>query len=134
MFFNSKDGGGKGKSDLYYSKYENGQYKKPVNLGTPVNSKYTEFNPFIAPDESYLIFTRIGDPDGFGGSDLYISFFKKNEKWSKPLNMGEKINSNAWETCPIVSPDKKYLFFNRSSDIYWISAKIIDDLRLKILK
>ncbi len=132
LFFNSKDGGGLGKSDLYYSKYENGKYLKPINIGAPVNSKFTEFTPYIAPDESYLIFSRVGQSDGIGASDLYLSFYGKNEKWSEPINMRNAVNSRGWETCPVVSPDGKYLFFNRNSDIYWISAKIIEELRKKM--
>jgi hypothetical protein len=148
------------KSDIYVSKYANGAYEAPVRLSDSVNSKFYEVDPFIAPDESYLIFCRSGD--GFGATDLFISFRKEDGSWTKAKNMGEKINSAAIDLCPSVSPDGKYLFFssnrndhspysetpltyekkieilnspgNGSSDIYWVSAKVIEDLKPRELK
>ena len=148
------------KSDIYVSKYTNGAYELPVRLSDSVNSKFYEVDPFVAPDESYLIFCR--DGDGFGATDLFISFRKEDGSWTKAKNMGEKINSAAIDLCPSVSPDGKYLFFssnrnnhksysetpltyekkieilsspgNGSSDIYWVDAKIIEDLKPKELK
>ena len=56
-----------------------------------INSEYDEIDPFIAPDESYLIFLRRSD-EGFGGVDLYISFKNKHEQWTESKNMGSNIN------------------------------------------
>ncbi len=53
--------------------------------------------------------------------------------------MGEPINSDNEENCPTLSPDGKYFLFNRrnvttvKSDIYWVDAKIIEDLKPKDL-
>jgi len=148
------------KSDIYVSKYTDGTYETPVRLSDSVNSKFYEVDPFIAPDESYLIFCRSGD--GFGATDLFISFRKEDGSWTKAKNMGEKINSAGIDLCPSVSPDGKYLFFssnrnnhksysetpltvekkieilsspgNGSSDIYWVDASIINDLKPEELK
>jgi Tol biopolymer transport system component len=52
--------------------------------------------------------------------------------------MGENINSKAFDWVPSVTPDGKYFFFNSnrtgSWDIYWIDAKIIEDLRTETLE
>jgi Tol biopolymer transport system component len=69
-----------------------------------------EYEPFIAPDQSYLIFMAAGRPDGRGGGDLYISYHKDGV-WSKAQNLGEKINSPRDEYSPKISPDGKYFFF-----------------------
>ena len=108
--------------------------KKLKNMGSIINSKYYEAYPFLAEDGNFIIFES-KRPGGFGKSDLFISFKKKN-KWQKPKNMGEKINSKEGrETFPRISPDGKYLFFssNRSGDFdaYWIDAKIIEQLKNK---
>jgi len=116
----------------------NGRYSSPVLLPYNINSLGYEDGPFIAPDESFLIFES-QRPDGIGGSlDLYISFKSKNGQWSLPMNMGPKINSAHGERFARLSPDGKYLFFgsgrNMSEeswgfDIFWIDAGIIADLK-----
>ena len=67
--------------------------------------------------------------------DIYVYFKMKNGTWSKPINLGNDVNSNYTETCPSLTPDGKYLFFSRYneegglSNIYWVSAKVINRLR-----
>ena len=105
----------------------------PVPLGSPVNTGQSEYNSYIAPDESYLIFTSTGQGEGYGSGDLWISFKNETGEWDKPRNLGPGINTIAHEYCPMISPDGKYLFFtsNRvgTNDIYWISSEIIDYVR-----
>ena len=68
-------------------------------------------------------------PEGLGRGDLYISFKDGNGNWTKSKNMGEKINTIGHELCPFVSKDEKYFFYTSNKDIYWVSAKVIDDFR-----
>jgi len=121
-----------GQMDLYRSIPVNGAYAAPENLGKPVNSSHHEKEPFVAPDESYILFTS-DRPGGFGDCDLYISFRNEHGSWSQPLNMGGDINSAKWEGVPVVSPDGKYLFFSSdrggNSDVYWVDCGIIAKLR-----
>lgn len=120
---------------IFRSRFENGKYHKPEALPSCINSTAPQnWTPYIAPDDSYLIFSssRAG---GFGQGDLYISFHKVNtDTWSEPINLGEPINTRAQERLPGISPDGKYLFFTRwtpdqDQDIFWVSAEIIDRLR-----
>ncbi len=114
--------------NLYFSKYVNGEFTKPVFLGNPISTKFNDHDPFIAPDESYLIFTSNRE-GGFGKGDLYICYKNTDGKWSEPKNMGEKINTKGYDYAAMLSPDAKYLFFTRyingNGDIYWVDAKII---------
>jgi hypothetical protein len=107
-----------GKEDIYYSQFENGNYSEPVNLGESINSELYEFNSFISPDESYLIFSSFGRDDEFGGGDLYISYRNDDGTWSKAKNMGKQINSDKIDYCPFVTPDEKYLFFTSERENY----------------
>lgn len=158
LYFSSSRSGGLGGADIYRSRYVNGRYLKPENLGKPVNSPTYEGDTYIAPDESYIIITNYGKPDSYGSGDLYISFKNSNGEWTEPKNMGDRINSPYNEHCPIVSPDGKYFFFSsarsvfesyaekpvtyeemidklnkpgngRSEDVYWVDARIIEDLK-----
>jgi len=124
---------GKAQWKILYSKFINSSYTQPEPLDTIINDGSYVDGPFIAPDESFLIFES--DRSGGEGSiDLYICFKNSNGKWSAPKNMGAKINSAAAERFAGLSPDGKYLFFgsNRNSelpDVYWIDASVINELK-----
>ncbi|MCP4724724.1 MAG: hypothetical protein GY863_06795 [bacterium] len=132
MYFFSRRPGVIGKSDIYFSKRINGKYLKAVNMGNIINTEYDEWDPYIAPDESYLIFCST-KPGSLGKDDLYISFRSDEDSWTKPVHMGNKINSPGWENRPYVTLDGKYLFFtsDRSGrrEIYWIDAGIIEKFK-----
>jgi len=66
VYFASNRPGGHGLFDIYCSRLVAGRYDVPKNLG----------------DESYLIFTSVGRPDGFGKGDLFVSFRGENETWT----------------------------------------------------
>lgn len=120
---------------IYTAPPRGDRYGKPVLAGNQINSgSRLNWTSFIAPDESYLIFSsnRAGN---HGFNDLYISF-NKNGKWSTPLNMGTGINNGSQVRFPSVSPDGKYLFFTRENgsnmdDIFWMDAAIISELQKK---
>jgi Tol biopolymer transport system component len=69
-----------------------------------------------------------------GKGDLYISFRFADGSWSRAFNAAV-LNTSEADWCATVSPDGKYLFFTRNGtgngDIYWVDAKIIDELRPK---
>jgi len=121
--------------DIRYSRLIDGKYEEPKLISENINTGKS-FHPFIAPDESYLIFDSKRE-GGYGNSDIYISFRIQNGEWGNPVNLGDKINTEAWEASASVTPDGKYLFFNRNIgsdsfenvDIFWVSAEIIEKLR-----
>ena len=123
--------------DIRYSRIVDGKYEEPKLLNKKINSGKS-FHPFIASDESYLIFDSKRE-GGYGDSDIYISFRQKNGSWGDPINLGDRINTKAWEATASVTPDGKYLFFNRNMgsdnyenvDIFWVSTQVIKDLRSK---
>jgi len=123
--------------DIRYSRLVNGRYEEPKLLGKEINSGKS-FHPFIASDESYLIFDSERE-GGYGDSDLYISYREKDGSWGKVINLGDKINTEGWEAVASVTADGKYLFFNRNMtpdnhenvDIFWVDAEFIEILRPK---
>jgi ankyrin repeat protein len=122
-----------GDGDIWVSRPVDGIYQAPQNLGAPVNSDAGEGAPFIAPDQSYLIFMRAGHDENLGYVDLWISFRDESGGWTAPVNLGQPVTSEGNEICPIVSPDRRYLFFNSNrvgnDDNYWVDASFIEDLR-----
>lgn len=138
IYFNGKYEGGKYNLGIYVSYLADNNYSPPVLLSKEINSEHLDWIPFIAPDESYLIFASGRCGEKGGTSDLYISFKDDNGNWLNPLNMGDGINSKLEERFPSVTPNGKILFFmrdvNQDAKYYWVDAKIIEELRAKQLK
>ncbi len=128
IYFGGQGPDSRGSSDIYLARFSGGMYEKPVNLGEPINSAAGETTPFIAPDGSYLVFSR--------QYDLWVSFRGANGTWSPSVKLGPDINSMAVELCPVVSADGKYLFFLSqragANHAYWVSASSIEALRPKL--
>lgn len=124
---------------LRYSRLVDGERQAPVAFNDDINSGRWTAHPFIAPDESYLIWDS-ERPDGFGDTDLYISFRKEDGSWGPAINMGEDINTEMGEGFGSITPDGRYLIFNRTridpedlesseANIYWVDASVIERLR-----
>lgn len=105
-------------------KYVNGEYL-PADKIPSLEGAF----PFVAPDESYIIVAR-RDP-GRRDSDLFVSFRDSSGAWTRGISLGNEINSSSHEGNSFVTADGKFLFFSRKLDVYWVDAKIIDDLRPK---
>jgi len=146
----------RGGEDLYVCEYNGSRYLPPRNLGDSINTSKGEYNSFIAPDGSYIIYTSEGMGPGYGSGDLYIAFSDEKGGWRKAVNMGKAINSSSFEFCPSLSADGRSLFFtsqrkapeikqkpmnysllkdfqdrpgNGNGDIYIIDIGIIDQIR-----
>jgi hypothetical protein len=139
LYFPTRRNDSYGEGDIYRSRFINGEYTIPENLGDIVNTQYSEGDLCVAPDESFLIVSCWNRPDNRGVSDFYISFRNSNGEWTRLKNMGEPVNSDMEENCPTLSPDGKYFLFNRrnvdtgESNIYWVSIRIIEELKQSAL-
>jgi hypothetical protein len=126
---------------IYRTELINGEYSKPEKLPPSINTPggMRNWAPFIAPDESYLIFCSTRELPDYDEGDLFISFRQPDGSWTDPVNMGEPINTHQMERFSALSPDGKYLFFTRDTpgydeDVYWVSAAIIDKLKTKAIQ
>ena len=113
------------------SKYVNGAFQPPEILSNNINSHRATGHPFIAPDESYIIFDAVVASNYF--RDLYISFRNLDGSWTQAVSMGDAVNTSENEMCAFVSRNGEYLFFYRggegSDGVYWVDADIIEDLK-----
>ena len=123
--------------DIYRVRWENEAFTELERLDEPVNTSFVDGDPFIAPDQSYMIFlsNRSG---GLGQHDFYISYQKENGTWTQPHHLGDRISSESNDVCPLVTPDGRFFFFgsNRSGsyDVYWVDTKFIEKFRREALK
>lgn len=138
LYFGSGRAGGFGQEDIYRSRLVNGKYAKPENLGSSINTELIEASVFVAPDESYLLFTRIRIENRKPDVNFFVSFKDRDGTWIQTIDISEKLDSKSSAFWIGVSPDGKYIFFvkrkNRASDMYWVSSRIIDDFKPKELK
>ena len=103
------------KDDIYMSAFKNGNYTTPVALPNTINSTGYEYNAFIAPNESFIVFGAYNRPDGFGSGDLYISF-KTEDGWLPAKNLGNTINTTKMDYCPFVDLKTNTLYFTSKVD------------------
>lgn len=110
--------------DFYGASKTGASWAKGKGLPGDINTASNEGAQNISQDGEWLIFTGCNFADGFGSCDLYISYLTP-EGWSSPENLGEIINTDAWESAPSLSPDKRDLYFastrpggHGKSDIY----------------
>jgi Tol biopolymer transport system component len=130
LYFQSNRQGVRGIFDIFVSEPAEGVYSAATNIGPPITSGQIEFAPFIAPDESYIIFTYNNRP---GRNGMNISFRQTDGTWSEPVVMKRLSDVGSVQRFPGLSHDGKYLFFtvaqNRKSQVYWVDASIIERFR-----
>jgi len=123
------------KRKTYYAPNKNGEFPE-------VREVDLEFghHAFVSPSQDYLIVTARSDQeDGRKDNDMYVYFKQKDGTWTKPINLGNTINTSFNEKGPRITPDGKYLFFGRDerairpglSNIFWVSTEIIENLKPK---
>ncbi len=142
---------GKNNFGIFRSRFINSEFTEPELLDSNINTEYIDWTPFIAPDESYILFSS-NRPGGFGNGDIYISLRNSYGSWSVPENLGPEINTETNQRFPYISPDGRYLFFlddkvksvdkeslthekiqewsggaqNGFCDIYWVKADVVN--------
>lgn len=97
--------------DLYYSEVDQeGRWSPPKNLGDNINTKYSEKHPSVSPDGRILFFSS-NRPGGKGDYDIWMSV-KTGDSWSRPVNLGDSINTPGIEQSPFIHPDQQTLYFS----------------------
>ena len=103
-----------GDLDLYVSqKYSDGDWSEPKNLGPVINTVGAEGSVFLAADGKTLYFSSSGHP-GFGSYDMYMSKRLDDTwtNWSKPLNLGDKINTDEMDIYYTIPASGDYAYFS----------------------
>lgn len=101
---------GAGLCDIYVSFFRNGSWSKPLNLGTPVNTRFSDKHPSLSADGKTLYFSS-DRPGGKGNLDIWMSVLGPNGRWSEPVNLSDSINTPGNEQSPFIHPDNATLYF-----------------------
>src|SRR5579859_1515158 len=100
LYFCARGREGHVNMSVYCAKWLGDHYDQPqyLNLAGEGDTR----DPFIAPDNSYLIFVY--------GRDIYICFHEGGS-WSKAQKLGPEVNNSDANSAPAVSRDGKVLYY-----------------------
>ncbi len=124
------------KMKTYYASDNNGNFPEVKKVDIEIGH-----HAFISPSQDYLLVTAQNKEDeSIKDNDIYVYFKGQDGRWTKPINLGNAVNSNFDEKNPSITPDGKYLFFGRAerngkiglANVYWVNTKIIENLRPKL--
>jgi Tol biopolymer transport system component len=97
---------GKYFEDIYISNKINGQWNKPISIGSNINTEGHEATISLSADGEQLYIYR----DDMGDGNIYMSKFN-GDIWGKPVKLEPTVNSGARETHASVSADNNTLYF-----------------------
>ncbi|MDX2195873.1 MAG: OmpA family protein [Cytophagales bacterium] len=115
VIISMQDSDSEGDRDLYVSLYNKIKktWEPPIDMGLSINSEQAEDFPYIASDDSTLYFASNGH-EGYGGFDIFM--VKRLDdtwtKWSKPINLGAKVNSKTDDFGFYISGTGTEAYFN----------------------
>lgn len=116
--------------DLYVSFREKDYtWSKPKSLGVELNTDSAEFSPFLGDDGKTLYFSSNGH-GGIGGVDVFVATRLDDtwQYWSHPSNLGEPINSEAFDAYYTQVGTDAYFSSNRNgklSDLFYAEYEIV---------
>ena len=88
------------------------------------------YSPCVAPDESYLLFSRSNTDIPMRDVNLWVSFKGPDGSWGEPVKLAAPISGDKFDHCPKLSPDGEYLFYisDRAGrlQVYWVDASVIE--------
>lgn len=121
---------------LYWSRFVDGTWTAPQLVPLEIGSGAAG-DPYVDPEERYLLFTAFERSDADGPTDLFVSYRNGNGSWGEPRNLGDAMATPDFERFPSVSRDGRFLFFVKTraqtfpgddTAFYWVSAEVLERL------
>ncbi len=100
-----------GPCDIWEASVSGTEIQNVKTLTGTVNSPKWESQAAISCDGTTLYFASDRE-GGFGGTDIWMSKRDLDGNWSEPVNLGETINTSAYEESPFITNDGQTLYFS----------------------
>ena len=94
---------------IYFTSLVDGKWSNPIPF-TYNNEAYSVGHPHLTENGNTLYFTS-NMPGGFGGADIYRATKNEKGEWTKPENLGDKINTEGDETFPFLEEKNSNFLF-----------------------
>jgi Tol biopolymer transport system component/L-ascorbate metabolism protein UlaG (beta-lactamase superfamily) len=123
---------------IFICRYSNGEYLAPEKLAGPLAALPLVVDPWVDPDEKFLLVSCPPQEGPPLRTDVGISFRQPDGSWGIPVRLGAGVNTGAFERFPSLSRDGKFLFFIRSlseqfvgdqARFYRVDASVLDGLK-----
>jgi hypothetical protein len=111
LYFTTEKAGGAGRDDIWHSRWNGTAFEQPEPIGSAVNTEGMEFNAFVAPDGSFLLFSRYNAAGAPGSGDLFIARKDASGVWQPAQLAGDAINTRFMEFSPFYDANAKTLYF-----------------------
>jgi len=101
-------------SDRFFYAYrddENSVWPASQPVPPPLNTMTNQGALCLTHDGKYLLFVGCQWPDGYGSCDIYAARII-NKQFGEPQNLGNPVNSSAWDSQPSLAPDGRTLYFS----------------------
>ena len=105
---------GAAKDGISIIKKKRGGWSKPKPM--PIEDFYND-NPFVSyhvSNDGKILLMAVQRDEGFGDRDLYVSFLKNGESWSRPVNLGPTVNTVGIESSVFIAADNRTIYFSSS--------------------
>ncbi len=119
--------------DIYFADLTNDVWSTPELLPAPLNSTGNDFGSSFTGDGQLMVYVKCSETKGVGSCDLYITELN-GTTWSEPVNMGNVVNSEDWESQPTISSDGNRIIFSSTrkggyggSDLYMSEKNHLGD-------
>ncbi len=119
--------------DIYFVEKSGSTWGAPVKLPEPLNTDNNDGAACFSADGQLMVYGACGLSDGMGSCDIYYSTME-NGVWATPKNMGNVVNSEAWDAQYSLSYDGSKLFFCSGreggygeTDLYMVERNIFDE-------
>lgn len=110
LYFMTERPDGIGERDIYVARpAQDGMFRTAVPLPAPINTSGRDDGVWVDAEGSIMLLSY-PNRGGEGGSDIFISFMKAGS-WSKPQNVGARINSSYADFGARLTPDKTEIVF-----------------------
>lgn len=103
--------------DLWSSKYENGVWSVPTNLGPAINTNSNELFPYL--DENNNLFFSSNRAGGAGGLDIWAASMNASGTWDLIGNLGAPFNQGG--------DDVNFVSMNGGTEGYFASDRTNND-------
>lgn len=106
--YNEKSSKGSRNLEIFFSEFKDGEWSTPIAF-TYNNKEYSVGHPYLTDDGKTMYFAS--DMEGsVGGTDIFVSRRNADNTWTKPENLGNKINTEGNEMFPFVTSEGNLIF------------------------